>query len=273
MSITVTLSGGCSNQQFQFATGYALSKLTGRRLLLDTSQYDQPNEWRMYSLGLFPNLKFKEVKGPRGRIIYEQGMPYNPKLFERIDEDVTLHGYWQSFRYFQEFRDELQVLFMPQPIPPDSVSMLGAILACEERSVFVTVRRTDYVNNNYHGLLDMSYYQKAAELIASQVSSPVFFVFSDDIQWCKDYFRLGPHKTIIAGNFYRTVKPKLGREDSELWLMRNCRHAILANSSYSAWGCWLGFANRGFAVAPLAWFGPDSKEDAKDICCPHWRRI
>jgi hypothetical protein len=139
--------------------------------------------------------------------------------------------------------------------------------------VFVTVRRTDYVGNPHHVVLPMDYYRQAAALIATKVSDPEFFVFSDEPEWCEANFKL-PYRTTIAGNFDRTIEQHLGREDAELYLMRLCGHAIMANSSYSWWGGWLGAdITGGIVIAPKTWVGPAFKEDPRDIVPGRWIRL
>jgi hypothetical protein len=119
----------------------------------------------------------------------------------------------------------------------------------------------------------MEYYREAAALIAARVPDPVFFIFSDDPEWCEANFKL-PYHTTIAGNFDRTVEHHLGREDADLCLMRLCGHAIMANSSYSWWGAWLGADIKGgIVIAPKSWVGPASKDDPRDIVPGRWVRL
>ncbi len=274
MSVTAYLMGGCANQLFIFATGLALSRKIGVDLYLDTSRFNSPNEFRRYSLGLFKGINQKIVSHLSGRVIREQGMPYNPALFTNVSSEYSIFGYFQTEKYFSHLKDELQTIFTPkQPLPPFHAEMERRILDEGYRSAFLTVRRTDYVGNDFHGLLPMEYYQKAAELVASQVTDPCFFVFSDEPEWCRANFKL-PYRTVIAGNFDRTTSARLGREDAELWLMGRCRHAVMANSSYSWWGAWLGDSDAGgIVVAPLTWFGPKGTEDPRDICPERWARL
>src|SRR4029077_14429704 len=121
--------------------------------------------------------------------------------------------------FFWGLRDKRGRPLSPrEPLPERSCTTEQAILRAGKRSVFVNVRRTDYVGNPYHVVLPMDYYGKAAALIGVKVPDPVFFVFSDESEWCEVNFKL-PYQTVIAGNFHRTVK-HLGREDAELYLMR-----------------------------------------------------
>ena len=274
--VTSHLTGGCANQIFQYATGLALARRLGVELKLDVSWYETatPDQPRMYSLGLFKGLDARVVHSLGGQIIREEEFSYQPALFENAARKCSLVGYWQCEKYFFGLRDELRERLLPrEPLPAQSIATERAILDAGERSVFVTVRRTDYVGNPYHVVLPMDYYRGAAALIAAKVPDPVFFVFSDDPEWCEANFKL-PYHTTIAGNFDRTVEHHLGREDAELYLMRLCGHAIMANSSYSWWGAWLGADIKGgIVIAPNSWVGPASKADTRDIVPGRWMRL
>jgi hypothetical protein len=275
-SVTSYLTGGCANQIFQYATALALARRLGVDLQLDVSWYETatPNMPRKYSLGLFKGVDARIVRNLLGQIIREEGFPYNPALFENAPRKCSLVGYWQSEKYFFGLRHELRERLLPrEPLPARSIETKRAILDAGERSVFVHVRRTDYVRNPYHVVLPMDYYREAAALIAAKVPDPVFFVFSDDPQWCEANFKL-PYPTTIVSNFERTEGRLLGREDADLYLMRRCGHAIMANSSYSWWGGWLGADIKGgIVIAPKSWVGPAFKDDPRDIVPGRWIRL
>lgn len=271
--IFTTLMGGCANQMFQYAAGLSLARRLGVELRLDVSRFSEGNEWRMFSLGLFREIPELGECRKVGKIIVEPSLRYNSSLWPQQPGDYTLVGYWQTEQYFAHLREELKRRFEPrEPLPARSSQDERLILGQGESSVFVTIRRSDYVNNSFHGTLPMEYYRAAADLIAARVLNPTFFVFSDEPEWCEANFKL-PYWYRVCGNFDRTVKPHLGREDAELWLMRQCRHAILANSSYSWWGAWLGRADEGgIVVAPKQWFLSPS-EYSGDICPERWIQL
>jgi len=275
-SVTSYLLGGCANQIFQYATGLALARRLGVDLKLDVSWYETatPDMPRMYSLVLFKGVDAGVVHRLCGQIIREEGFPYKPALFENAPRKCSLVGYWQCEKYFFGLRDELRERLLPrEPLPARSTATERAILGGGERSVFVHVRRTDYVGNSYHVVLPMEYYREAAALIAAQVPDPVFFVFSDDPEWCEANFKL-PYLTTIVRNFAQTGEHRFGREDADLYLMRQCGHAIVANSSYSWWGAWLGADIKGgIVIAPKTWFGPAFKDDPRDIVPDRWIRL
>ena len=276
-SVTSYLMGGCANQIFQYATGLALARRLSVDHQLDVSWFEtaMPKTPRLYSMGLFKGVDARVVHRLLGKIIREEGLSYQPALLENAPRKCSLVGYWQCERYFFELRDELRDRLLPrEPLPAWSTATEQAILSTDQRSVFVHVRRTDSVANPYHVLLPMDYYREAAALIAARMSNPVFFVFSDDPEWCETNFKL-PYHTIVPRNSDRTVGRHVGRDDADLYLMRRCAHGIIANSSYSWWGAWLGAdMNGGIVIAPKSWFGPAyNNDDARDIVPARWARL
>jgi Glycosyl transferase family 11 len=275
-SVTSYLTGGCANQIFQYATGLALARRLGVDLKLDVSWYETatPSQLRTYSLGLFKGVDARVVHKLLGQVIREEGLSYKPEVFENASRKCSLVGYWQCEKYFFGLRDELRERLLPrEPLPARFIAIERAILDAGERSVFAHLRRTDYVGNPNHLVLPMDYYREAAALIAAKVPDPVFFVFSDDPHWCEENFKL-PYPTTIVRNFERTEGRLLGREDADLYLMRRCGHAIMANSSYSWWGAWLGADIKGgIVIAPKSWVGPASKYDTRDIVPGRWIRL
>jgi hypothetical protein len=135
-------------------------------------------------------------------------------------------------------------------------------------SVSVHVRRGDYVSdpatNQSLGTCSAEYYRGAARLIASQVSSPRFFVFSDEPDWARANLELEGPAVFVTHN-----DPERGYEDMRL--MAFCRHHIVANSSFSWWGAWLSNSG-GIVVAPKRWFKAN-EWDARDLVPERWVRL
>jgi hypothetical protein len=141
--------------------------------------------------------------------------------------DVFYKGYWQSPKYFDFVADEIRRDFrIALKLLPDDSRLLSDIQSCE--SVSVHFRRTDYLNSpNEKGL---AYYRQALEELKRRVKNPHLFAFSDDIEWVKENFRPDAPVTYVDG---------VRDQGVDLELMRNCKHNIIANSSFSWWGAWL----------------------------------
>lgn len=270
MSVTVRLCGGMANQCWSYAFGLATAQRLETDLKLNTFSF-HGDPMRQYSLGLWQGVtEQREAYPPQPPIVYEQGLPYNQGLVDSIKDGDTLAGYWQSPLYCQSVKSELRRRFVPnQPLTDKAKQTLRMIESAGPRSTFLTIRRSDYTNNPFHGVLPEEYYLKALEVISSKVD-PIVFVFSDDPEWCEANLHL-PYQMFVSGNYDQTTNVHLGREDSELTLMMNCHNAVCANSSYSVLAAWLGAHDLGGTVIrPKSWFGPASNEDPRDICPPEW---
>ena len=98
------------------------------------------------------------------------------------------------------------------------------------------MRRGDYANNpvttNYHGLCSLDWYQQAFSKMQSLVKNAKYFVFSDDPDWVKANLKLNAPTAYI-------LPSADGKEAHDLHLMSQCKHNIIANSSFSWWAAWL----------------------------------
>ena len=72
-----------------------------------------------------------------------------------------------------------------------------------------------------------------------------YFIFSDDINWCKQVFGENELIEYIEGN----------DQYVDLHLMTLCDHNIIANSTFSWWGAWLN-KKENIVISPKKWFGP-----------------
>ena len=118
-------------------------------------------------------------------------------------------------------------------------------------AVAIHVRRADYVNDEanykiYSNLFKEGYYPKAVENIEKLTENPVYFIFSDDIKWCKEHFKLETNASI------RFVENKSAFAD--FYLMSKCNHNIIANSTFSWWSAWLNNSPGKVVISPKKWF-------------------
>ena len=134
----------------------------------------------------------------------------------------------------------------------------GDILNKEE-TISIHIRRGDYLEKeDRHPVCRMEYYQAAIEYIDT-FNSPIFIIFSDDIEWCKKHF---------IGDNYIFIQDE--EDYIDLYLMSLCKHNIIANSSFSWWGAWLNKNINKKVIAPQNWFGVNKRLPTQDIYCEEW---
>lgn len=150
--------------------------------------------------------------------------------------------YVQDPKYFDKYRNEIKQLF-------------GENIPSKTYKVAIHVRRGDYVNNPFYvDLTQTNYYEKAI----AEFPDAEFLVFSDDIEWCKDYF-IGEQYSFSEGN----------DELTDLNLMASCKGHIIANSSFSWWGAYISPYSKK-VVAPKLWY-TDLKQ--RTLCPDEWIRV
>jgi hypothetical protein len=132
-------------------------------------------------------------------------------------------------------------------------------------SVSIHVRRGDYLQLINERLLvcDSHYYERAIDEIARRIENPCFFIFSDDIEWCKIQFSYLPEKTFIDWNRnFNSYK--------DMHLMSLCKYNIIANSSFSWWAAWLNNYPQKIVIAPRLWF--NDRQDLSYVP-PSWIKV
>lgn len=287
--IVVRIKGGLGNQLFQYAAAYALSKRTKQKMKLDNSFFAHQS-LRGYKLDKL-NTVYKDtnpilplcVKITKNRYVNKLlrkikiSLPLKKPLYllenksDIMDEffligceDVYLDGYYQSERYFKEYRDELCRQFTTAYSPEQEyVDALNTIKNCT--SVAVHVRRGDFLkvqhnSNPNHYLLCANYYHNAISYIEKAIDNPVFFWFSDDIDWVKENF--GEQNNYVFVTMH-TKNPDI----DELMLMKNCKHIIAANSTFSWWASWLNENEGALHLCPAKRYGN------KEMIPDEWVRI
>ena len=214
--------GWLGNQMFQYAATFAASKRLGVGCAFPENE---PNLFDIF------NLSASRSKGSTRYIYQEPTFEYS--LIPEMDE-LTLFGYFQSEKYFEDFADDLRKEF--------TFKELGE--SANENVVSVHVRRGDYTKLQDHHPIFKDH---------------SFLVFSNDIEWCKENIK-GP----------RVMYSEEESAAKDLQLMASCDHNIIANSSFSWWGAWLNDNPNKKVIAPKEWFGPAKPVETKDIYCKDW---
>jgi len=298
--ITVKLSGGLGNQMFQYATAKALAlkKNTQVKLDLTTLNHRLPMRdyvFRTYDLDLFnikvklsflsrfskfgKNVAFilakiktllKEKFFPKSIFKEKEYYFFDPEIFNQKN-NVYLDGFWQSYRYFEDYQEEIRGEFSSFPEFSEQAKELSELIINNE-SVCIGIRRGDYVSNpnnvKFFGILPLTYFQQGIDLIKQKITNPYFFIFTDDIDWCRENFDLSENVFFVTADYNGE------RYIDKFHLMTLCKHFIIANSTYSWWPAWLSANQNKIVIAPKNWLADQKFNNyTKDLIPADWIRI
>ena len=211
------LMGRCGNQFYQIATSFAYAKYHGLdHYVTSIAQNEDNNAYYFKNFKTYDDARyhFEEKRDENNHAIYTDFFCENNKM-----ENVMLIGYWQTFKYFDAYRNELLDAFnLPY-------KMLDGVIS-------IHIRRGDYLNLSHKlSLMPLEYYKNAISYFYD-LGYRNFLVFSDDIEWCKNVFN---------NSFYENVSFDFMKGNSEiedLELMSSCEHNIVANSTFSYCASW-----------------------------------
>ncbi len=211
---------------------------------------------------VFPDWKYNkwfDVPLPQGPLlpstVYEKEYPHHNFALDNHD----VFGWLQTKKYWEHCEPLIRAQFSFRHEVKNKLKSLYTVLS--SYTVAIHIRRGDYVNNsNYHSL-PAEYYIKALSKYFKGLYR--ILVFSDDIEYAKKMLISIPNCLYISG-----------LEDIEdMCLMSMCDNWIIANSSFSWWGAYLGSINGGKVVRPTHHFEGQQKKlnDISDLYPPEWK--
>lgn len=290
--VVVRVWGGLGNQMFQYALGYAMAKRNNTELVLDMSFfYQKHNSWtteRTPDLLELPIDKCKLVNRnneispllhilqnpyvnyairrilpiafPIGKYTYvkESKLEFLPSIIKMKGKNVYFDGYWHCDQYFDSYRGDLQKQFVAKE--PLILNYYNEHKQGKVNTVAVHIRRGDYVSQNNPNVRGIEYYLKAMDYIKEKIDNPLFYIFSDDLDWVVKQF--GKREDIVLVNKEKTLT-----DIQEFQMISLCDHQIISNSSYSWWGAWLNDNPKKIVICPAKW------EGKKDMMLDEWVKI
>jgi hypothetical protein len=247
-NIIIRVRGGVGNQLFIYAFARSLSLNLGRAVILETrTGFLRDSYKRKYCLDKF-NINLKScpwylacyyplrhrfatiTKMIYGNVTFIDEIEFNnnPELAIskiQMSKCTFMDGYWQDSSYFADYEDIIKS-DLSLRVKPGVRNLRIAHEIKECNSVAVHLRRV-----KYDKLLELDYYYKAVNQMKARMENPVFYIFSDNINWCKQNF--------INDESFIYVDSRPPNEITDIWLMSQCKHFIIANSTFSWWGAWL----------------------------------
>lgn len=277
--VIVCLKGGLGNQLFQYAAGRRLAYVNNAELVLDNvtyfkrdskykrkyqldkfyikarlaSKYERMEFYGKYIHFLIKKL-FRLLPYEKRFYIEEESLDFSPQLLNlRVKRVVYLDGYWQSEGYFKDIehliKQELKI------IPPQdkfNQFLSQKIQSCNSVAIHIRFFIDIFnVHSNEEAELYMlyqflkSFFEKAIVEIKKRTSNPYFFIFSDNPSLAYEWFRIR-EKNIVF------ISHNKGEENSykDFWLMTQCKHFIISNSTFGWWAAWLAENRNKIIIAP-----------------------
>lgn len=237
----VRFMGGFANQLFQYAFYCRLKEEYGIQVFADLSHYDLNQDHGGFKLDRFFDIQSISEKPDKCIVVTEKN--YTKESYK--DNKIYLYiGFWQSAFYFPKDMSFLESMLRMIELKDTDTKLLERIR--RENSVSIHVRRGDYVDNAMHGNISTkAYFQNAVAYVQSQLLDATYYVFSDDINWCKEELDFDRAKVCyVEGN----------ESYVDLLLMSNCKHNIISNSSFSWWAKTLNKNETKIITVPPRWF-------------------
>jgi hypothetical protein len=289
--------GGLGNQLFQYAYARMLKKL-GYSVELDIQTFYQEDNYnpettfRSYLLDKFqttiPSVNIYKSKfgfmmhGFRNKNIFlrktfkllfyfwykkhvlncDELKIFDPNLL-KLSKDCYISGYFQSIRYFSDIDDILRNELKLKNEPAGNFYYNLIRSKSRENTIAIHIRRGDYCGSGNE--LPFAYYQNAIDYMISRIKGALLlFIFSDDLEYVKENFSF-PYQT-----FYINEDHSL-EDFEELIIMTECRHFIIANSSFSWWAAWLSGNPDKIICVPSQWTADSG--DQRDIIPDYFIKI
>jgi hypothetical protein len=279
---------------FQYAAGRALSLERGVTWLHDTSEFSKYKLHQGFELqrvfncpiNIASNTDLQSVLGwqrfplvrrllsqpsifflRKRELIFEPYFHYSTSIID-APNNCYLSGYWQSDKYFRKYSSHIRSDFnFCQNLSAENLNLSQKI--SQVNAVSVHIRRGDYIaNSKTKSVLNsctLEYYYAAINFLLQKIKNPYLFIFSDDISWTKNNL-----KVTLPCEFIENNQGQNSFVDMQL--MSLCQHHIIANSSFSWWGAWLGVNPHKIVIAPAKWF-VSGKRISKDLIAEGWLAI
>lgn len=292
--IIVKLWGGLGNQMFQYATARRLAIKHKTEVGLDLSWFSLTNNQdstRFFELDSFKlkknviehpedldiipyrpgrlgtkNIISRKYRSPDTYILYREQQYSLNKPVLRAPNNTYLEGNWTTEKYFIDIRPKVLHDFSWREKPTIKNREIISELKMELNSVSLHIRRGDFLNKTtfkHHGILGLDYYYQAECAIKKTVDKPHFYIFSDDIGWVKNNLRLKSQMSFVSHD-------RKGTDD--MCIMKECKHAIIANSTFSWWAAWLNTNPGKVVIAPKMWLA-EPNVNTSDVIPSNWKKI
>lgn len=275
--VVAHLAGGLGNQLFIFAAAWATAHRCGAKLYLDLSAFARDWEYkrsfaihhfqgvapipvRSFPLANVAQRVLQKMQARMSGLPVHIGSLFGERHYLELDQALlgnpfrgrsTVHvfGFRQNEAYFADLAGELRAMLQLALEPSPQLRAQGAAIRARN-SVSVNLRRLHEVipgtNLPKAGLriLGREYYHHAVRLIQERVTDPVFYCFGDTLEGIDELLLSDARRVVLPDT------PDRPADIRDFWLMMQCRHFVIANSTFSWWAAWLGQQCGSVVVCP-----------------------
>lgn len=270
--ITIEIMGGLGNQLFQVFTLIAFSLNSRNAFYFEDKNIYNGHRKIVYWSNFLQALEiFVKPSYPVDYLIKEKNFHYNPLPIDISSTSISkLTGYFQSYKYFHEMRQNIMKFMKFDIIKKPYENMYSY-----EYTISLHFRIGDYkAIQEHHPILSLDYYIKALNYIMSESGRTnwqvLYFFEQEDIDQVDaniSMIRL-ECPTISFLPITNTLS-----DWEQLIIMSLCKNNIIANSSFSWWGAYLN-NNENIVCYPRTWFGPaQGRKNMSDMFLDYWHQI
>ena len=273
--ITLNLKGTIGNQLCQLFTLISHSIQYSKSFIIPYSEelYDGDNIHKTYWETLFDNIKpytsgngkFKDIDYINQLLLIKhpvyQEKTFNYKPIDENIDNVCFNGSFQSYKYFNDNKDKLILLFN---IEHKQMLTRSEYFEYFDKENTVSMH---FIFGDEQPLLSVDYYDKSLSLIPDDYRILVFSnkEYREQVDTIVDELKMKhKHEFVYVSDEIEDWKQML--------LMSLCKINIIANNSFSWWGAYFN-KDADKVYYPSLWFGSDFNDNTNDLFLPEWEMV
>lgn len=269
------------NQMFQYATMKAIELKTGTKLYLKSEWFTE-NRCRL-KIAFKNNITYKELTNDLQKTIThdygEKNFKYDPNIWNEVaNKSQNVYGYFQSYKYFDEFKDWIVECFtFNTKVQQECKNTIKHIkkLINYTPLIGIHIRLGDLQHSDKDGQIytisTNKYIQNAINKMNEIMNSQCYYIICSDSQkYCKDTYSFNNNENII---YIETDTS----DYQDMCLLSLCDHMIMSASSFSFWAAYLNKNECKKIIYPHPWFNANcervSQYDTKDLLPNEWIKM
>ena len=277
--VVVKIDGGLGSQMWQYSLGRLASMKSGLPVFYDLSWYESygldinKKYNREYMLEkVFPKIRIPQTDDVTTEIYRKYFNLYRNMRFNYEEKMMSsrdaryLGGYYMNAEYIDSQGDSLRDEFtFGIQLSEENRSMMSLIMSVPN-SVAIHIRRGDYVGS-VHDVTTPKYFIDAVRYISEHLSpeKAIFFVFSNGMELSRE---------ILDGIDEEFIFVENNDNDKglfDMFLMSQCSHFIISNSSFSWWPAWLSKRSESkIVVMPDVWLRNERSSNRLSMAVKNW---